>query len=190
MLRRDSIEDEMKFPVTDTIRKDIIHQMIRVNQAGEYGAKRIYEGQMRVTKNPEALDDIKEMYEQELKHLDFFNDEMKKRRVRPTAFSPAWHILGYAMGAITAKLGNKAAMTCTIAVEDVIAKHYHKQLEMLESIGGEDELREKIEEIRQEEIAHADIGHEYDPSKSKLHNLLYGAVKTCTRVAIALSKRI
>ena len=105
-------------------KKDLIASMIRVNHAGEYGAKRIYQGQMKVLKNNKKFETIKTMYEQELIHLKYFQEEVAKRNIRPTVLMPAWHILGFALGAITASLGEKAAMACTVAVEEVIEDHY------------------------------------------------------------------
>src|ERR1700722_3820126 len=115
----------------DTVAVDI-DSMIRVDHAGEYGAKRIYEGQLAVLgKNPKLKKLIEHMAAQEQVHLDFFEKEIAARQVRPTALHPLWHVTGYALGALTARMGAEAAMACTVAVEEVISAHYADQLETL-----------------------------------------------------------
>ena len=111
--------------------KNFIEQTIRVNHAGEFGAKRIYEGQIKYLKNDEDLETVKHMYKQELEHLDFFDKELINRDIRPTILMPLWNKLGFALGAITAKMGSKSAMACTVAVEEVIEEHYQLQIEIL-----------------------------------------------------------
>ena len=104
-----------------------IARMIRVNHAGEYGAKRIYAGQLAVLGKSPCGDVLRHMAQQEHVHLDKFADMMAKRRVRPTALMPLWHVAGFALGAVTAFMGEKAAMACTVAVESVIDEHYAAQ---------------------------------------------------------------
>ena len=110
---------------------NIISKIIRVNHAGEYGAKRIYEGQIAFTKDPIAKAKIQEMLDGEKEHLNFFENEISQKNIRPTLFFPIWHIAGYGLGAITAIMGEKSAMACTHAVEEVIAEHYQKQINQL-----------------------------------------------------------
>jgi 3-demethoxyubiquinol 3-hydroxylase len=143
----------------DLTREELIARMIRVDQAGEYGARRIYEGQLAVLGKSPSAPTIKHMYEQELEHLNTFNRLMVERRVRPTLLHPLWHVAGFALGAATALMGEKAAMACTVAVEETIDEHYRAQAEKL----GEDEapLRETIERFRAEELEHRDIGYEH-----------------------------
>jgi 3-demethoxyubiquinol 3-hydroxylase len=164
--------------------KEEIESMIRVNHAGEYGAKRIYLGQLSVLKGNKK---IQEMYEQELKHLEYFENEMKKRRVRPTILSPLWHFGGFAMGAITALMSEKAAMLCTVAVEEVIEDHYRTQLDELSD--NEHILKTKIKQFRAEEMEHKDIGLQSGAHQAPGHKLLKSAIKAITKTAIALSKR-
>jgi len=166
----------------------LIEQVIRVNQAGEYGAKRIYAGQMAVLKNSPSYKTIKHMAKQEEEHLEYFSSEIVKRHVRPTALMPLWHVAGFAMGAITAMLGEKAAMACTVAVEEVIDEHYREQIAVL----GENEakLKEKIEKFRKEEEEHKNIGLENNAEDTIGYPILRGAVGAATKLAIFLSKRV
>lgn len=168
--------------------KQLLEQIIRVNQAGEYGAKRIYAGQMAVLKNSPAYETIKHMAEQEDEHLQYFSNEIVSRKVRPTALMPIWHVAGYAMGAVTAMIGTKAAMACTVAVEEVIDEHYREQLKTLSD--NEKLLKEKIEKFRLEEVEHRDIGLENHAEDAAAYPILRGAVRTATKFAIFLSKKI
>ena len=172
-----------------TILKEKIHQMIRVDQAGEFGAKRIYEGQLSVMKarGSKHTEQVEHMYEQELEHYKQFNRLIAERNVRPTIFSPLWHVAGFALGATTAMMGDKSAMACTVAVEELIDEHY---LEQLEDLGEQDsELAELIEKFRQEELEHRDIGYEHDAEKAPFYHLLKGAIQNGSKLAIWLSKR-
>ena len=136
-------------------RRQDVERIIRVDHAGEYGAVRIYQGQRAVLGQRAACGDLlRQMEEQERKHLDVFNKLVSARRVRPTLLQPLWHVVGFALGAGTALLGEKAAMACTVAVEEVIDQHYARQTERL----GEDEsvLKETVIAFRADEIAHRD----------------------------------
>lgn len=127
--------------------------MIRVNQAGEYGAKRIYAGQLAVMGDRcLASRSIAHMAEQEQKHLTAFDQVMAKRGVRPTALQPIWEVAGFALGAVTAAIGPEAAMACTVAVETEIDKHYSEQLAQLGD--SEPELSAMIAEFQAEELEH------------------------------------
>jgi ubiquinone biosynthesis monooxygenase Coq7 len=167
---------------------DFIDQVIRVDHAGEYGAKRIYEGQMAVLKKSPAYETIKHMAEQEEAHLEYFSGEIGKRKVRPTIMMPLWHAGAYAMGAVTAMLGEKAAMACTVAVEEVIDEHYQEQL--LQLGGDEVELKQKIAQFRDEEIQHRDIGLENKAEDAAGYPLLKLAVRGATKLAIMVSKKV
>ncbi|WP_425407523.1 demethoxyubiquinone hydroxylase family protein [Hwanghaeella sp.] len=165
-----------------------VARMIRVDQAGEFGATRIYAGQHDVLRRTPSASLIKHMAEQEQEHLDTFNKMLTKRRVRPTIMTPIWHVAGYAMGAGSALLGEKAAMACTVAVEEVIDEHYAKQAEKL----GEDEadLKATIERFRQEELEHRDIGYAEGAEQAPGYPVLTRAVKTASKLAIWLSERV
>jgi len=172
----------------DPDRAELLAQIVRVDQAGEYGAKRIYEGQLAVLGKSDAAPALKAMLAQEEKHLATFNTLMAARRVRPTALEPVWHVAGFALGAATALLGREAAMACTVAVENVIADHYAEQMDAL----GEDEadLRDTITRFRDDEIHHREVSLAEGAEAAPGYELLTAAVSTGTRLAIWLSKRI
>ncbi|MQX36322.1 demethoxyubiquinone hydroxylase family protein [Roseospira navarrensis] len=169
--------------------RETLERLIRVDQAGEYGAVRIYEGQMAVlgrrTANAAVL---KHMRDQEQVHLDTFNGLVRKHRVRPTAMTPVWHVMGFALGAGTALMGEKAAMACTVAVEEAIDGHYARQAEEL----GEDQadLRETILRFREEELEHRDIGLRNGAEEAPGYPLLSRAIKGGSRLAIWISERL
>ena len=167
---------------------ELVARMIRVDQAGEYGAKRIYEGQLAVLGRRPEGPVIRRMAAQEQRHLDTFDRLLPARRVRPTALQPFWHVAGYALGAATALLGKEAAMACTVAVEEVIDDHYARQAAAL----GEDEapLRALIEEFRGDENEHRAIGEAEGAANAPAYGALTGAIKAGARLAIWLSERI
>jgi ubiquinone biosynthesis monooxygenase Coq7 len=163
--------------------------MLRVNQAGEYGATRIYAGQLAVMRRncPEAKL-IARMAAQKERHLDRFNRLMAERRVRPTALQPVWNVAGFALGAATALLSESAALACTDAVETEIDRHYREQLEAL---GDEDpELAADIAEFRADELEHRDSAREAGALNAPAYPLLTAAIRAGCRAAIELSKRI
>jgi 3-demethoxyubiquinol 3-hydroxylase len=165
-----------------------VARIIRVDHAGEYGAKRIYDGQLAVLgrRRSAAAKKIQHMAEQEQRHLEVFEKLVTDRRVRPTALSPVWHVAGFALGAATALLGERAAMACTVAVEEVIDEHYQRQIEAL----GEDEpaLKKSLEEFREQEIEHRDTARQAGGDDAP--PLLSAAIKAGSRLAIWLSTRI
>jgi ubiquinone biosynthesis monooxygenase Coq7 len=163
-------------------------RMIRVDQAGEYGATRIYQGQLAVLRRGRAAGAIREMAEQEARHLEQFNRLTTERQVRPTALSPLWYVAGYALGAATALLGERVAMACTVAVEEVIDGHYARQEEALAA--NDAELAETIRTARADELAHRDTALAHDASEAAGYELISAAIKTGARIAIWLSERI
>ena len=171
---------------------DQVKQMIRVNHAGEYGAKRIYAGQLAVLGKGKTGHIIQEMADQEQKHLDAFSEVMVKRRVRPTVLMPLWHVAGFALGAATALLGEKAAMACTVAVESVIDEHYAKQEKELGS--ADKELKSMVTEFRADEKEHHDTAHAYVSERGEdmapFYGLLTRVIASQTKLAIWLSTRI
>jgi ubiquinone biosynthesis monooxygenase Coq7 len=169
-------------PAVDTER------MIRVDQAGEFGATRIYAGQLAVLRRGHAAGAIREMAEQEQRHLAQFDRLLRERRVRPTALSPLWHVAGYALGAATALMGERAAMACTVAVEEVIDGHYARQAERLGNC--DPELAETIEAARADELAHRDTALAHEAAEAPGYELISAAIKTGARLAIWLSERI
>jgi len=163
--------------------------MLRVDQAGEYGATRIYAGQLAVLRRncPEARL-VARMAAQEQRHLTRFNTLMAERRVRPTALQPLWNVAGFALGAATALMSEEAALACTDAVETEIDRHYSQQLAEL----GEDdpELAADIEEFRAEELEHRDSARAAGAANAVGYPLLTAAIRAGCRVAIELSKRV
>ncbi|TWB52676.1 demethoxyubiquinone hydroxylase family protein [Nitrospirillum viridazoti] len=165
-----------------------IARIIRVDQAGEYGAARIYAGQLSVLGKSPVGATIRHMEEQERVHLDTFNQMMVKRRVRPTALQPLWKVAGYALGAATALMGERAAMACTVAVEEAIDAHYAEQAERLGP--GEAELKATIEKFRAEELEHRDIGLAHDAELTTGYPVLYTLIKAGTRAVIWVAERV
>ena len=167
---------------------EAIARVIRVDQAGEYGARRIYEGQLAVLPPGPARSAVEHMAAQEKKHLETFDRIIVERRVRPTALGPLWHVAGYALGAASALLGAKAAMACTVAVEEVIDEHYRQQHEQLGE--NEAELKNTIEQFRAEEVQHREIGLQHGAEEATAYPLLTTAIKAGSRLAIWLAERI
>jgi ubiquinone biosynthesis monooxygenase Coq7 len=177
----------------DPTKAEMIERIVRVNQAGEYGAKRIYEGQLAILGSTSDGPILREMAAAEDHHLEAFNKMVVERRVRPTALTPLWHIAGFALGAGTALLSREAAMACTVAVEEVIIEHYADQsarLGALPSNEAEPVLKQMIEEFRAEEVEHCDTARANDAEKAPGYTILSSAIKTGSRLAIWLSERV
>lgn len=169
----------------------MIDRMLRVDHAGELGARQIYAGQLAVFSGTPVGSVIHEMAEQELKHLNAFDKLMQERRVRPTAMLPIWNVAGYALGLGTALIGKEAAMACTVAVEEVIAEHYNEQVRQLLEQGWEEEgeLRDMFREFRDDELEHKDTGIEYNAEQAPFYNAMSSVIKAGCRFAIATSER-
>jgi ubiquinone biosynthesis monooxygenase Coq7 len=165
-----------------------IARMIRVDQAGEYGAARIYAGQLAVLGRNADAEAIRRMAEKERDHLADFDRMMIARRVRPTALAPVWHVAGFALGAATALMGPKAAMACTEAVEDVIVEHYARQEAELGA--DEPELKSLIANAREDEAHHAEEAIASGSREAPCHGPLTSAIRAGTRLAIWLSERV
>jgi 3-demethoxyubiquinol 3-hydroxylase len=163
--------------------------MLRVNQAGEYGATRIYAGQLAVlSRSSPVAHQVARMATQEQRHLDRFNRLMAERRVRPTALQPIWSIAGFALGAATALISEKAAMACTDAIETEIDRHYAEQLAEL---GDDDpELAADIAQFQAEELEHRATAREHGAQEAIAYPVLSAAIRAGCRLAIELSKRI
>lgn len=171
--------------------KAMVDRMIRVDHAGEYGADRIYAGQLAVLGNTEVGPTIKHMWDQEKEHLATFNRFIPEYRVRPTALLPIWHVAGYALGAGTALLGKEAAMACTVAVEASITDHYNQQIrELAKDSDKYEELIKTISKFRDEEQEHHDIGLEHDAEQAPAYTLLSNVIKVGCKGAIWLSERV
>lgn len=169
----------------------LIDRIVRVDHAGEYGATRIYAGQLAVLgdKHPAAAK-IRHMAEQEQRHLETFEKLIVERRARPTALLPLWHTAAFALGAATAMLGEKAAMACTVAVEEAIDEHYAGQARTLDALPAEAGLKATVEEFRAEELEHRDTALAHGAKEAPAYPVLSAAIKAGSRLAIWLSERI
>ncbi len=166
-----------------------VERVLRVDHAGEYGAARIYAGQLAVLRRRSpGRQAIRAMADQEQRHLAALEELVVRRRVRPTALMPLWHAAGFALGAASALLGERGAMACTIAVEEVIDGHYRRQAEALSQ--DEPALSARLEEFRQDEVHHRDQAVEAGGRDLPGYPVLAAAVKGASRLAIWLSERI
>ena len=169
--------------------RKILSEIIRVDHAGEYGATKIYDGQIAIFgKNSKIGKLIQHMADQEKEHIETFEKYIVEYRVRPTALLPLWNVAGYALGVSTALMGKKAAMACTVAVEKVIGEHYKEQAKML----GKDEkkLKTKIKKFEKDELEHHDIGIAHDAEKTPGYSILSRFISLGCKAAIAVSKKI
>ena len=170
-----------------TSRHDI-ERFLRVDHAGERAAQQIYKGQLAVLANHEMADEIRHMMDQEVEHLETFDSLLNERQVRPSLLDPLWGAAGFTLGVVTAAMGPKAAMACTIAVEEVIGEHYQKQADIL----GEDEreLQATVERFRDEELEHRDIAVEHDGREARHYSLLRKVIQRGCRTAIKIAEKV
>ena len=172
--------------------KNKIEEFIRVDHAGERGAIKIYEGQLlalnTIIKDEKLKKKIEEMVIHEKEHADYFENEIKKRRIKPTKFLPLWDLLGVGLGFGSTLLGKKAAMLCTASVEEVIDKHYLNQINQL---GPEEkELKKKITKFRDDELHHKDIAYEEGATKKGIYSIMDKIIKTGSKIAINISEKV
>ena len=171
--------------------KKKIEEFIRVDHAGERGAIKIYEGQLlalnTIVKNNDLKNTIEHMKEHEIEHCEFFENEIKKRNIKPTRFIKLWDLLGLGLGFSTTILGKQAAMLCTASVEEVIQDHYADQINQLEE--DEKELKKRIIKFREDEINHKDIAYNEGASKKGLYKVLDNVIKTGSKIAIKISEK-
>mgnify|MGYP001229315616 FL=1 len=172
--------------------KSKIEEFIRVDHAGERGAVKIYEGQLlalnTLVKNENLKKTIEEMKVHEKEHCEFFEKEIRKRKIRPTKLLPLWDLLGVGLGFGSTLLGKKAAMLCTASVEEVIDKHYQNQIDQL---GPEErDLQKKIIKFREDELHHKDIAYEKGATKKGLYSIMDKVIKTGSKLAIKISEKI
>jgi len=172
--------------------KKKIEEFIRVDHAGERGAVKIYEGQLlalnTLVKDENLKKTIEEMKIHEKEHCEFFENEIKKRKIKPTKLLPLWDLLGIGLGFGSTILGKKAAMLCTASVEEVIDEHYQNQINQL----GDDEknLKKKIIKFRDDELHHKDIAYEKGATKKGLYSIMDKIIKTGSKLAINISEKI
>ena len=169
-----------------------VEEFIRVDHAGERGAVKIYEGQLLAlntfVKNESLKKTIEEMKVHEIEHCQFFENEIRKRNIKPTKFRPLWDLLGVGLGFGSTLLGKKAAMLCTASVEEVIDKHYQDQIDQLGS--DENNLKSKIIKFREDELHHKDIAYEEGATKKGLYSIMDKLIKTGSKIAINISEKI
>ena len=165
-----------------------LERYIRVDHAGERAAQQIYRGQLVVLGQHEMGDEIRHMMEQEVEHLETFDTLINERKVRPSFLDPVWGAAGFALGLVTAAMGPKAAMACTIAVEEVIGEHYQKQAENLGS--DEASLKKTIERFRDEELEHRDIAVDYKGREARHYKMLHDVIQKGCRSAIKIAEKI
>ena len=172
--------------------KNKVEEFIRVDHAGERGAIKIYEGQLlalnTLIKDDDLKKKIEEMKVHEKEHCDYFENEIKKRNIKPTKFLPLWDLLGVGLGFGSTILGKKAAMLCTASVEEVIDEHYSDQIRQLEN--DEKKLKDKIIKFREDELRHKDIAYKEGATKKGIYSILDKLIKTGSKIAINISEKI
>ena len=172
--------------------KKKIEEFIRVDHAGERGAIKIYEGQLLALnlfiKDNKLKEMIQEMKDHEKEHLEFFDNEIKKRKIKPTKLLPLWDLLGVGLGFSSAIMGKKATMLCTASVEEVIDGHYQNQINQIHS--DEKNLKEKIKKFREDELDHKNIAYENGANKDGVYYFFDKIIKTGSKIAISLSEKI
>ncbi|XP_056606594.1 5-demethoxyubiquinone hydroxylase, mitochondrial isoform X3 [Triplophysa dalaica] len=170
----------------------MLDRMLRVDHAGEYGANRIYAGQMAILGRTQTGPLIQHMWDQEKKHLEKFNTILGEQRVRPTLLLPLWNISGFLLGACSALLGKEGAMACTVAVEESISEHYNSQIRALMEVDPEryTELLQIIKEFRDDEMEHHDTGLEHDAESVPGYFFLKTFIHTGCKAAIYISQRV
>ena len=172
--------------------KKILEEIIRVDHAGERGAIKIYEGQLlalnTIKQNEKLKTIIEEMKEHEKEHLEYFEKEIQKRKMKPTYLLPLWDLIGVSLGFGTVLLGTKAAMLCTASVEEVIEDHYQDQLKKIGN--DEKELKAKIEKFKRDEINHKNIAYDTGASKIGIYSIMDKVIRTGSKIAITISEKI
>jgi len=172
--------------------KKTLEEIIRVDHAGERGAIKIYEGQLlalkTIKKDENLLNIIEEMKEQEKEHLEYFEKEIRKRKIKPTSLLPLWDIMSVALGFGSALLGKKATMLCTASVEEVIDGHYNNQLKKLGN--DEKDLKKKIEKFKEDEVNHKNMAYKSGATNKGVYSIMDKVIKTGSKIAITISEKI
>ena len=171
----------------DTNKKNL-DSILRVDHAGETAASKIYDGQLAILKDTPVGPTIQHMKDQEEEHLDTFNRLLVENDTRPTALLPLWNVMGYGLGVASALMGEKAAMACTIAVEEVIGEHYAKQAETLDK--KDDKLKSTLEKFRDDELDHLETGVQHDGENAPGYKIMKTIVQFGCRTAIKISEKI
>ncbi|MBA1338585.1 MAG: ubiquinone biosynthesis monooxygenase Coq7 [Pelagibacterales bacterium] len=169
-----------------------LEEIIRVDHAGERAAIKIYEGQLlalnTIKQDQNLKEKIEEMKEQEKEHLEYFEREIQRRKIKPTYLLPIWDVMSVAIGFGTAMLGKKATMLCTASVEEVIEEHYQNQLEKLGN--DEKDLKAKIKKFKEDESEHKNTAYEYGATSKGLYSIMDKVIQTGSRIAITISEKI
>ena len=172
--------------------KNKVEEFIRVDHAGERGAVKIYEGQLlalnTLVKDENLKKTVEEMKIHEEEHCRFFENEIKKRKIKPTKLLPLWDLLGVGLGFGSTILGKKAAMLCTASVEEVIDGHYKSQIDQIGS--DEIDLKKNIVKFRNDEINHKDIAYDNGATKEGFYTIIDKVIKTGSKLAIKISEKI
>ena len=168
--------------------KKKLDSILRVDHAGETAAAKIYDGQLAILKDTPVGPTIQHMKDQEEEHLDTFNRLLVENDTRPTALLPLWNVMGYGLGVASALMGEKAAMACTIAVEEVIGEHYDKQAKTLDK--KDDKLKSTLEKFRDDELDHLETGVQHDGESAPGYEIMKTIVQFGCRTAIKISEKI
>ncbi|MDA9165551.1 demethoxyubiquinone hydroxylase family protein [Alphaproteobacteria bacterium] len=174
--------------MSNSLNKEKLDSILRVDHAGETAAAKIYDGQLAILKNTPVGPTIQHMKDQEQEHLDTFNKLLVENDTRPTALLPLWNVMGFGLGVASAVLGEKAAMACTIAVEEVIGEHYAKQAEILDD--DHKDLKSTLIKFRDDELDHLETGVEHDGKSAPGYQLMKAVVQMGCRTAIKISEKI
>ncbi len=183
------MKDKPHYLPGDKAHKNDVNNLLRVNHAGEYGAVRIYQGQLAANKNPKAKPILKHMLEQEQDHLMKFNKLLNQHKTRPSALTPLWHVGGWLMGYITATISSNTAMACTEAVENTIDKHYEKQIKQLKNSPHKN-LKNLLKQCQLEELEHRDTAIEHGAHQAVAYKTLTSAITNISKLSIWVAKRI
>ena len=168
-----------------------VKQIIRVNHAGEYGAQKIYNGQIKFCKNSKLKKKLERISSEEKVHFDYFDEQIIKQRVRPTLMSPLWNILGTTLGVVSSRLGEDYVNACTESVEEIIVDHYKKQIAFLNNKKINNDLKKKIERFCKQEDAHREDAINSKSKKDSLGLRVFKRfTKLGTKAAIEISKRV
>ena len=190
-------------PLHDTPRqskiRSLLDEIIRVDHAGEFGAIKIYNGQLLFLKDDPSGPTIKEMADQELEHLNTFHKLMTNFRARPSLLQPIWEVMGFGIGAATALLGREGAMACTVAVEEVIGNHYNDQIRVLidllskenpQSTNELNQLKDILVNFRDDELEHRNTGLDHGAESAPIYPILSSSIKAGTRLAVKIASKV
>ncbi len=172
------------------MKKELLDEFLRVDHAGERAAQTIYKGQIAALRNHKNVNELKHMMEQEQEHLDTFDELINEYKVRPSLFDPVWKSAGFLLGRITGSFGMKAAMACTIAVEEVIGNHYAQQIKILEDEGKDKKLIKILKKFRDDELDHQNTAIDFDGKNALGYKAMKFIIQNGCKTAIKIAKKI